>query len=78
MAYLPTFGCFFVVNVGKYTSPMDPVGLTSLTIQLVEFVDSHHFLIQTLKGKHRLKPWKKGGSNLVEKHHQIRIVGVSK
>ena len=25
-AYLPTFGLRFMVNVGKYTSPMDPVG----------------------------------------------------
>ena len=27
MVYLPTFGWFFMVNVGKYTSPMDPMGI---------------------------------------------------
>ena len=24
--YLPTFGWFFMVNLSKYTSPMDPMG----------------------------------------------------
>ena len=27
LVYLPTFGCFFKVNVGKYTSPMDGMGM---------------------------------------------------
>ncbi len=26
LVYLPTFGLIFVVNVGKHTSPMDPMG----------------------------------------------------
>ena len=29
LVYLPTFGCFFLVNVGTYTSPMDPMGFKS-------------------------------------------------
>ncbi len=27
LAYLPALGCFFMVNVGQYTSPMDPMGM---------------------------------------------------
>ena len=27
MVYSSTFSCFFMVNVGKYTSPMDPIGV---------------------------------------------------
>ena len=27
LVYFPTFGWFFMANVGKYTSPMDPMGL---------------------------------------------------
>ena len=27
MLYLPTFWLMFMVNVGKYTSPMDPMGV---------------------------------------------------
>jgi len=26
MVYLPTFWLIFMANVGKYTSPMDPMG----------------------------------------------------
>ena len=29
IVYLPTFGWIFMVNVGKYTSPMDAMGINS-------------------------------------------------
>ena len=33
MVYLPTFGLFFMVNVGKYASPMDPMELLGIFLR---------------------------------------------
>ena len=45
LVYLPTFGWFFMVNVSKYTSTMDPMGYRQLGTHIqyiLLFIDQIH------------------------------------
>ena len=48
MVYLPTFTINYQLNVGKYTSPMDPIGLDGSEIRcpkpVVVLVVSHKLI----------------------------------